>query len=73
MHDEEWVQFAVVEALARINDPAAIIALIALLPLSSVLVSSAIVDALGELGDIKQFQCFSIHWKMSTSCFGTRL
>ncbi len=30
MHDEEWVQFAVVEALARINDPAAINALIAL-------------------------------------------
>ena len=53
MHDEEWVQFAVVEALARINDPAAINALIKLLPLSSVLVSSAIVDALGELGDIK--------------------
>ena len=53
MHDEEWVQFAVVEALAKINDPAAISALIKLLPLSSVLVSAAIVDALGELGDIK--------------------
>lgn len=53
MHDEEWVQFAVVEALAKINDPAAINALIKLLPLSSILVSAAIVDALGELGDIK--------------------
>lgn len=53
MHDEEWVQFAVVEALAKINDPAAINALIKLLPLSSTLVSAAIIDALGELGDIK--------------------
>ena len=53
MHDEEWVQFAVVEALAKINDPAAINALVKLLPLSSVLVSSAIIDALGELGDVK--------------------
>ncbi len=53
MHDEEWVQFAVVEALAKINDPSAISALIKLLPLSSILVSSAIIDALGELGDIK--------------------
>lgn len=53
MHDEEWVQFAVVEALAKINDPAAINALVKLLPVSSPLVSSAIIDALGELGDIK--------------------
>lgn len=53
MHDEEWVQFAVVEALAKINDPSAINALIKLLPLSSTLVSAAIIDALGELGDIK--------------------
>lgn len=53
MHDEEWVQFAVVEALAKISDPSAISALIKLLPLSSFLVSAAIVDALGELGDIK--------------------
>lgn len=53
MHDEEWVQFAVVEALAKINDPAAINALIKLLPTSSPLVSAAIIDALGELGDIK--------------------
>lgn len=53
MHDEEWVQFAVVEALAKINDPAATTALVKLLPVSSPLVSSAIIDALGEMGDIK--------------------
>lgn len=53
MHDEEWVQFAVVEALAKIKDPSAINALVKLLPQSSPLVSSAIIDALGDLGDIK--------------------
>ncbi len=53
MHDEEWVQFAVVEALSKINDPAALNALVKLLPVSSPLVSSAIIDALGELGDVK--------------------
>lgn len=53
MRDEEWVQFAVVEALAKISDPSAINALVKLLPLSSPLVSAAIIDALGELGDIK--------------------
>lgn len=53
MHDEEWVQFAVVEALAKINDTTAINALINLLPVSSPLVSAAIIDALGDLGDIK--------------------
>lgn len=53
MRDEEWVQFAVVDALAKIGDPTAINALIKLLPVSSPLVSAAIIDALGELGDIK--------------------
>ncbi|MBO4369115.1 MAG: HEAT repeat domain-containing protein [Desulfovibrio sp.] len=53
MHDAEWVQFAVVEALAKIKDRSATTALVQLLPQSSPLVCSAIVDALGDLGDIK--------------------
>ncbi|MBQ7609022.1 MAG: HEAT repeat domain-containing protein [Desulfovibrionaceae bacterium] len=53
MHDEEWVQFAVVEALAKIKDTSASTALVQLLPQTSPLVASAIVDALGDLGDIK--------------------
>ncbi|MBQ9537464.1 MAG: HEAT repeat domain-containing protein [Desulfovibrionaceae bacterium] len=53
MHDEEWVQFAVVEALAKIKDTSAISAMVQLLHQCSPLVSSAIVDALGDLGDIK--------------------
>lgn len=53
MQDEEWVQFAVVEALSKIKEASAITAMVTLLPKSSMLVSSAIVDALGEIGDIK--------------------
>lgn len=53
MYDEEWVQFAVVEALAKIKDPSAANGLVKLLPQASPLVSSAIIDALGGMGDIK--------------------
>ena len=53
MHDEEWVQFAVVEALAKIKDYSAASALVKLLSQASPLVSSAIVDALGDMGDVK--------------------
>ena len=53
MHDEEWVQFAVVDALAKIKDYSAVSALVKLLNQASPLVSSAIVDALGDMGDVK--------------------
>lgn len=53
MHDEEWVQFAVVEALAKIKDYTAASTLVKLLPTVSPLVSSAIMDALGDIGDVK--------------------
>jgi HEAT repeat protein len=53
MHDEEWVQFSVIESLSRIGDPSAMNALVQLLPHSTPLVSSAIIDALGNIGDIK--------------------
>jgi HEAT repeat protein len=53
MHDEEWVQFAVIEALAKIGASSAMNALIQLLPQASPLVSSAIIDALANIGDIK--------------------
>ena len=45
MEDEEWVQFAVVEALSRINDESTIRALVQVLPEVSPLVCSAIIDA----------------------------
>lgn len=51
--DEEWVQFAVIEALAKIRDGSSVGALVAALDKSSDLVASMIVDALGEIGNIK--------------------
>ena len=53
MNDEEWVQFAVVEALTKINDDRTVTALVQTLPTASPLVCSAIIDALGSMGDIK--------------------
>ncbi len=51
--DEEWVQFAVIEALSKIRDAASVGALVKALDKSSDLVASMIVDALGEIGNIK--------------------
>uniref|UniRef100_I2PZE9 HEAT repeat-containing protein n=1 Tax=Desulfovibrio sp. U5L TaxID=596152 RepID=I2PZE9_9BACT len=51
--DDEWVQFAVIEALAKIRDAASVGVLVKALDHSSDLVASMIVDALGEIGNIK--------------------
>lgn len=53
MHDEEWVQFSVVEALTKIRADSTISALVQSLNSSSELVASIIIDALGEMGNIK--------------------
>jgi HEAT repeat protein len=51
--DEEWVQFAVIEALAKIRDETSVSALVRALDTSSDLVASMIVEALGEMGNVK--------------------
>ncbi len=51
--DEEWVQYAVVEALSKLRDDSSLQALMQALSNSSELVCSMIVDALGEVGHIK--------------------
>ncbi|MHC1789996.1 HEAT repeat domain-containing protein [Solidesulfovibrio sp.] len=51
--DEEWVQFAVIEALSKIRDASSVGALVKALEKSTDLVASMIVDALGEIGNIK--------------------
>ncbi len=53
LEDEEWVQFSVVEALIKIRAESSIGALVKALDTSSELVASIIVDALGEMGNIK--------------------
>lgn len=53
MQDEEWVQFAVIEALAKIRAESSVDALVKALDSASDLVASMIVDALGEIGNFK--------------------
>jgi HEAT repeat protein len=53
MQDDEWVQYAVIEALAKIKHSSSVDALVKALSTSSDLVASMIVDALGEVGNIK--------------------
>ncbi len=50
---DEWVNFAVIEALMKIGGDASITSLIRALDKSSELVASIIIDALGELGHIR--------------------
>ncbi|MFV0422137.1 HEAT repeat domain-containing protein [Oleidesulfovibrio sp.] len=53
LQDEEWVQFSVIEALTKIRAESSVNALVRALDYSSDLVASMIVDALGEMGNIK--------------------
>ncbi len=53
MADEEWVQFAVIEALTKLRDESSINALTKAMNKSTDLVCSMIVDALAEMGNIK--------------------
>ncbi|CCO24063.1 HEAT repeat domain-containing protein [Maridesulfovibrio hydrothermalis] len=53
MQDDEWVQYAVIEALAKIKHSSSVDALVKALNTSSDLVASMIVDALGDVGNIK--------------------
>ncbi len=53
MKDEEWVQFSVVEALTKIGADSTINTFVQSLHTSSPLVASIIIDALGELKNIK--------------------
>lgn len=53
LEDEEWVQFSVIEALIKIRAESSIGALVKALDTSSELVASVIIDALGEMGNIK--------------------
>lgn len=53
MLDDEWVQYAVIEALTKIKHSSSVDALVKALDRSSDLVASMIIDALGEMGNIK--------------------
>lgn len=53
MQDDEWVQYAVIEALTKIQHSSSVDALVKALGKSSDLVASMIIDALGEMGNVK--------------------
>ncbi|MDR2161392.1 MAG: HEAT repeat domain-containing protein [Desulfovibrio sp.] len=53
LQDEEWVQFAVIESLTKIKAESSVQAMLQALGHSSDLVASMIVDALGEMGNMK--------------------
>lgn len=53
LNDDEWVVFAVIEALTKIRDESSIAALAQALDRSTDLVASMIVEALGEMGSMK--------------------
>lgn len=53
LNDEEWVQYAVIEALAKIRDTASIDILLESLTTAPPLVASTILDALGEINNVK--------------------
>ncbi len=53
LKDEEWVQFSVIQALTELREESSISAMSKALDTSSDLVASTIVDALGEMGNIK--------------------
>ena len=53
MRDEEWVQYSVIEALAKIGHASSIDAMVKAMSYSSELVVSMIIDALGDMGNVK--------------------
>ncbi|MFK4763228.1 HEAT repeat domain-containing protein [Desulfobaculum sp. SPO524] len=53
LKDEEWIQFAVIEALAKVREDSSIGALAKAMGRSSDLVASMIVEALGEMANVK--------------------
>ncbi len=53
LNDEEWVQYAVIEALAKLRDSNSVEILINSLDTATPLVSSMIIEALGDIKSIK--------------------
>ncbi len=73
MNDEEWVQFAVIEALTKLRDESSVNALIKAMDKSSDLVCSMIVDALGEMGNIKAVPPLLKHMDKSPSALRNKI
>ncbi len=73
LNDEEWVQFSVIEALTKIRAESSVQALIGALERASDLVASTIVDALGEMGNIKAVSLLLKRLDASSSALGNKI
>lgn len=73
LDDEEWVQFSVIEALAKIRDDSSIGALAKALGNSSDLVASMIVEALGEMGNVKAVTLLMRHLDTSATALRNKI
>ena len=73
MADDEWVQYAVIEALAKIKHSSSVDALVKALNTSSDLVASMIVDALGEVGNIKAVTMLLRHLDKSPTALRNKI
>ncbi|TIH12727.1 HEAT repeat domain-containing protein [Marinifilum sp. JC120] len=73
MQDDEWVQYAVIEALAKIKHSSSVDALVKALNSSSDLVASMIVDALGEVGNIKAVTMLLRHLDKSPTALRNKI
>jgi HEAT repeat protein len=71
--DEEWVQFSVIEALAKIRDDSSIGALAKALHKSSDLVASMIVEALGEMGNVKAVTMLMKHLDAASTALRNKI
>ncbi|WP_291330341.1 HEAT repeat domain-containing protein [Desulfovibrio sp. UCD-KL4C] len=73
MQDDEWVQYAVIEALAKIKHSSSVDALVKALNTSSDLVASMIIDALGEVGNIKAVTMLLRHLDTSPTALRNKI
>lgn len=73
LNDDEWVQYAVIEALAKIKHASSVEALVKALDRSSDLVASMIIDALSEVGNIKAVTMLLRHLDKSATALRNKI
>ncbi len=71
--NEQWVQFAVIEALSMVGDESSVSALVKTMEKASDLVSSMIVDALAKIGNIKVVNLLLEQMEVSSSALRNKM
>ncbi|OIO02234.1 MAG: hypothetical protein AUJ49_06535 [Desulfovibrionaceae bacterium CG1_02_65_16] len=73
MRDEEWVQYSVIEALAKIRHSSSIDAMVKAMSHSSELVVSMIIDALGDMGNVKAVSLLLVRMESSPTALRNKI